>query len=279
MVIRKQHKNLLRYLFVVLVCSCLVASCAAINKDKLQEGLQISAHVPPDEKVLRVGVSTDAAPLIYKHGQNIVGLEAELAREYAKFLGKTVQFIEVKWEDQIPALLDDWTDIIMSGMSITKTREYRIAFSDPYFRTGQMALIRKADSMRYPDKGYYGIWAQANLLRIGVVKGTTGEFYVQKRFSSADKIVAFLTAKEGADALRNKKIDMLVYDAPMVFVLGAEYESDLEPISTLLTEEYLAWGIRKNDVELIKAANSFIETLRKDGRLYKIVNRWIPFKD
>jgi hypothetical protein len=62
----------------------------------------------------------------------------------------------------------------------------------------------------------------------------------------------------------------------MIYMLASENEADLVPLSSLLTEEYLAWGVRKNDVELLKAANSFIEALRNDGRLASIVDRWIP---
>jgi len=47
-------------------------------------------------------------------------------------------------------------------------------------------------------------------------------------------------------------------------------------LPSLLTEEYLAWGVRKNDVELLQSANSFINTYKKDNRLHEIVNRWIP---
>jgi polar amino acid transport system substrate-binding protein len=234
--------------------------------------------VPPDESILRVGVSTDAPPLISKQGGEVVGVEAELAREFAKFLGKSVRFIEIQWEEQIPALLDNRTDIIMSGMSVTKARQFRIAFSEPYFKTGLITLVRKADKYLFPP-GYHGIYAQAIIRRIGIVKDTTGEFFVRKNYGAAKKISSFPTAKEAVEALKKKQIDLLIFDAPMVYVLAAENEWDLAPLPTFLTEEYLAWGIRKNDVELLESANSFVETLRKDGRLTTIIKRWIPITE
>jgi polar amino acid transport system substrate-binding protein len=226
---------------------------------------------------LRVGVSTNAAPLIYKQGQEIVGLEAEMAKEFANYQGKSLHFIELDWGDQIPALLSNRTDIIMSGMSITKMREVRVSFSTPYFRTGQMALIHRKDKNRFPQS-YYGILAQAIILKIGVVKGTTGENFVRKNFGSAKKILSFKTSKIAVDALLGGKIDMLIHDGPIVLMLAAENESaGLMVLSSLMSEEYLAWGIRKNDVTLLDSANSFIDSLQKDGRLDKIVKRWIPY--
>lgn len=267
---RDRVKNRSRNIVLSLVYFILIIGCAPT------QSRNSTAYVEPSEDILRVGVSTNAPPLIYKQGKDIVGLEAELAREFAVYLGKSVRFIELDWQDQIPALLENRTDIIMSGMSITKMRQIRIAFSEPYFRTGQMALIRKRDAHRYPH-GYYSIFGWTVRIVIGVVKGTTGESFVKENFGRAKKIISYQTAKEGAKALAGGGIDMVIHDAPIILMLAAENESKgLVPLPSLLTEEYLAWGVKKNDVELLRSANSFIKTYKKDGRLHEIVNRWIP---
>jgi polar amino acid transport system substrate-binding protein len=267
---RDRLKNRSRNIVLSLVYFLLIVGCASTqSKDS-------TPYVEPSEDLLRVGVSTSAPPLIYKQGKDIVGLEAELAREFADYLGKSVRFIELGWQDQIPALLENRTDIIMSGMSITRMRQIRIAFSEPYFRTGQMALIRRKDAHRYPH-GYYSIFGWTLRIEIGVVKGTTGESFVKENFGRAKKIISYQTSKEAADTLAGGEIDMVIHDAPIILMLAAENESKgLVPLPSLLTEEYLAWGVRKNDVELLQSANSFIKTYKKDGRLHEIVNRWIP---
>jgi polar amino acid transport system substrate-binding protein len=231
--------------------------------------------------MLRVGISPNSAPLIYRQGENFTGLEAELAKEFGKFTNRSVRFIELAWLDQIPALLDNRIDIIMSGMSITKSRHYRIAFSEPYFRTGQMALVRKREKNRFPMSGYYGILAWLPSLKIGVIKGTTGQFFVEKRYDSAKKILYFSETQEAIASMKagnigGFNIDMLIHDAPIVFYLAAENEGELAPLPALLTEEYLAWGIRKDNLELLETANAFIASLKKDGRLDSIIKRWIP---
>jgi len=266
-----------RSLWVIIFCFfglCFIMACAS------QGQKPVSVYVPPSENVLRVGVSPDAAPLVYKQGEEIVGLEAELAQELAKSLGKSVHFVELDWEDQIPALQDNRTDIIMSGMSITTMRRYRIAFSEPYFRIGQMPLVRKGDETEKSlfAKGVYAIIAWTPIMRIGVLKGTTGEYYVRKRLSRAKEIISFPTANEAVSALKKGDFDLFIYDAPMIYMLAAENEADLQVLDSLLTEEYLAWGMRKNDADLLESANAFIEALRNDGRLDRIINRWIPFK-
>ena len=141
-----------------------------------------------------------------------------------------------------------------------------------------MALVHKKDINRFPQT-YYGILGQAPLLKIGVIKGTTGEIFVRKNFGfQAKKISSFKTSKIAADALLRAQIDMLIHDGPIILMLAAENEAaGLTPLPSLLTEEYLAWGIRKNDVALLNSANRFIDHLNRDGSLNRIVKRWIPF--
>jgi len=101
------------------------------------------------ENVLLVGVTPDAPPLIFKQGGRIVGLEAELATALAKELNKSVRFLELEWNDLIPALLENRIDIIMSGMTITAMRQVRIAFTSPYLKTGQTVLAHREDLTKY----------------------------------------------------------------------------------------------------------------------------------
>ena len=226
-------------------------------------GNTLQVGVKDDVNVLRIGVSTNAPPLVFKQKQAIVGLEPELAKAFAASINRRMQFIELDWQDQIPALLENRIDIIMSGMSVTPLRQVRIAFSNAYFRSGQMALVRDRDRHRF-TKGYYSIAAATN---IGVVKGTTGEFFARKRFFNA-KIKSYDTARQGVADLLINRINVLIHDAPIILVLASENETNgLTPIFSLLTEEYLAWGIRKDDTALLKSANRSFHRITGLGRM------------
>ena len=247
----------------------LLVSCAA-------PGQYHSVHsneIPPDPNILRVGVTPNAQPLIYRQGNKIVGLEADFARELAKDLGKSLQFVELDWEDLIPALIANKIDIIMSGMSINRLREVRIAFTIPYFKSGLMALIRREDAARFST----GLFALTTSSAIGVIKDTTSEFFVETNYSSVKKIV-YTDTKPAVKALIDKRIDMFVYDAPLILYLASENETNgLTALFTLLTEEYLAWGVRKDNKALLESANNFLRTANSDGRLQKMIKYWIPF--
>jgi polar amino acid transport system substrate-binding protein len=268
---RKKLNHRFWILLYCLITLSLITACGTTNSKS-------NADVKPDENILRVGVSTNSPPLIYKQGKEVVGLEAELAQEFAQYLGKSVRFIEVEWVDQIPALLDNRTDIIMSGMTVTKMRQIRISFSKPYYKTGLMALFHKSNLRNFPARYLArGIQVFSPKAAFGVVKGTTGETYVLSNFSGGRKTSHFDTSKKAVEALLDNYIDLFIHDGPIVLLAASE--NDTKGLTTpmvLLTDDYLAWGIRKNDIELLNSANRFIDTYKQEGKLNSIISRWMP---
>ncbi len=263
-------KNTLRRLSIlyVLTLTFLLSACTATVHNAAR------SKVAPDPSVLRVGVSPNAPPLIYKKNNAITGLEADLAGKFGKYTGRTVQFIEIDWKDQIDALENNEIDIIMSGMSVTDARRYRIAFSNPYLRSGQILLVRLRDKPLFLT-GIYSLMNSSYV--IGTVKNTTGDLFITKTLNGV-KVKNFNTSADAVQALIKKEIDAFVYDAPMVCYYAAVNENNkLAPILALATEEYIAWGIRKEDTKLLEQANMFLAELQNSQTLQRIIRTWIPY--
>ncbi len=228
----------------------------------------------PNDRVLRVGVTANAPPLIFRKGEKIQGLEADLAQELGASLGKSVQFVDLKWEDLIPALLDNKIDIIMSGLSVTKLRKVRVAFTEPYLNSGLKAMIRGKDVSKYPSLIMFKYISET---RVGVEKGTTADFLVQKVFRNTERVL-ISSPEKAARALVKEKIDVFIHDAPVIWWLAAEKESDgIIPVPKFLTREDIAWAVRHEDKELLDSANTFISKWKNDGRLKAIINKWVPY--
>jgi len=256
---------------IVLVAGLLVLLFSSCNQTA-NNSRSVTIAAAPD--LLRVGVSTNAPPLIYIKNKKITGLEAELARKLGQFTGKRIKFVELKWEDQIPALENNRIDIIMSGMSITDGRQYRIAFANPYLRSGQILLVRLAEKAQFAT-GIYSLMNSSHI--IGTVKDTTGDLFITKTINGVE-IKNFNSSAEAVKALIKKDIDAFVYDAPMVCHYAAINENNkLTPILSLATEEYIAWGIRKEDTALLEQANAFIADLKNKQQLQRILRTWIPY--
>lgn len=225
------------------------------------------AEPPP----LRVGVTPNFPPMIFKEGGKLSGVEVDFATALGKELGRPIKFVEVSWEDQIPALVDGRTDIIMSGMSITVARQLRVAFTKPYLIVGQTVLVRREDSSQYA----LGFPA-APKGSIGVLKATTGDFLVQQEFPRS-KRKAYKSPEDAAKALVKKKIDVLICDSPTAWWLAGMNEiQGLVVIPIFLSREPLAWAVRKSDADLQASVNGALDKFQADGRASAIIKQWIP---
>ena len=225
-------------------------------------------------KVLRVGISTNAPPFAYKVRGKLQGLEVDFARQFATSIGKDVRFVELGWDKQLPTLEQGGTDIIMSGMTITAKRQYRVAFTRPYMRSGQLLLVRSNEVARF-SSGLLSL--MGNTPAIGTIRNTSGDMFITKTINRPD-LTRFDTSSEAVKALSENEIDVLVHDAPIVCHWAATYDKTrLTPILQFATEEYLGWAIAKDNRELLAAANSFITAQEQTGELQKLIKQWIPY--
>jgi ABC-type amino acid transport substrate-binding protein len=219
---------------------------------------------------LFVGITPDFPPLIFKQGNKPVGIEVELAQLIGKELDRPVKFVELKWDSQIPALLEGYTDIIMSSLTATRERQVRIAFSEPYMKSGLVAGVRTGDAVFYPTLN--GIMDFTGI--IGVVPNTTSEAFVRKNFLFAQEHY-IKYPRQAVSALEQRSIGMFICDAPTMIWLVSENES-MEGIWLPLNEEYLAWGMRKDDQNLLARVNVALAQIRLDGRLDMVLRKWLP---
>jgi len=257
-----RHIRFFRSVVLLAAVVCL-AACAAASRP----------GIAPSADILRVGVCANRPPMVFKNDDGShTGIEADLARELASSLEKTAAFVDCEWDDLIPALLENRIDIIMSGMTATTSRSVRVAFTDTYLRCGQVGLTTNANALRI--SGLNSLLTSS--MRVGVEQGTTGEIVTQQFFTNAKK-VAYKKPVRGAQAVLKGRIDLFIHDAPVVWWFASLYESQgLMALPFFITEENIAWAVRKDDNELRAGANRFIATRQQDGRLKALLRRWLP---
>ncbi|TNF56995.1 transporter substrate-binding domain-containing protein, partial [bacterium] len=248
------------------ICIALmIIGCSTTSSVKQEEPLVVP---------LRVGVTPDYPPVIFKQGDRISGIEADLAHRLGESLGRPVQFKELSWEKQIPALLAGEIDIIMSGMTITKARKVRVNFTDPYMKSGLLPMMRTEDAEKF--NSYDSI--KKKIVTIGVMPGTTGDVFVQKNFPDATRI-AQSTPGNASDALiLRRSIDIFIHDAPSIMWLVSENEANLTSSWEPLNEENLAWAVQRGDGELLMDINNLLRAWKEDGTLDNILLKWLPKK-
>ena len=223
------------------------------------------------KREFRIGIAPDYPPLAYKFRGQLVGLEVDFANQLGKELDKHITFVETPWSALIPALVAGKIDIIMSGMSITEERAKLISFTEPYMQIGQMALVRARDQASFSHlESFFDTTA-----RVGFVSQTTGEQVAKAIFSKA-QLVPQPTVEDGVAALRQRGIDILIHDAPTVWRIGGNpAEKELLGLYWPLSEESLAWAVRKSDVPLQFALSRQVKEWKRSGRLQLLLSHWI----
>jgi polar amino acid transport system substrate-binding protein len=211
--------------------------------------------------------------MIFKQNGEIRGAEADLAIRLAKTLGREAKFIELGWEQLIPALMDGKIDIIMSGMSITEARKARVRFAEPYLKIGLVTLMRAEDVSKFNSLTSI----QESFSTVGVVQGTTSEAFVRRNFLKAATIISFQKASEAPNLLINMRIDLFVHDAPSIVWLVSENERFLKGFWEPFNQEYLGWAINPGNEDLIMKVNPILSNWKKDGTLKEILIRWLPY--
>jgi len=232
------------------------------------------ARPAPSQPALRVGMAPNYPPIVFKEEGRLSGLEAELARGLEGELGRRIELVELDWEGLIPALEAGQIDVIMSGMSITEERARRVRFLESYLQVGQMSIIRKADRLQLGSPALLALASR----RVGFVAGTTGAAYVQEHLPQAEP-VPLSSTDEGLHALRTGTIDAFIHDAVTAWRVGEQESSDTLTASfSPLTEEHLAWAVRKTDEELHRDLNGVLQRWKRSGYLREMFAKWLSFR-
>ncbi|WP_309396625.1 substrate-binding periplasmic protein [Cerasicoccus maritimus] len=221
--------------------------------------------------LLRVGVSPDMPPFVFSQGGQLTGLEIDFAKQLGKDMGREVRFVEMDWEDLIPALQENKIDILMAGMSYTPERNAIISMTTPYMTSGQMALVLRKNYQKYVLPGQIG----NTKAKVGAEAGTTGEFMVQSSFENAT-LVTYDSAEAGAKAVAAGDVDLFIHDAPTIYWLAGTYQNrGVTPARPVLAVDQMVWGVNRENTELLQAVNAQVVAWSANGELNRIVRRWV----
>lgn len=238
--------------------------------------LGFSVPASATDEVLRVGTTGTYPPFTFKKDGELQGVEIDFARALARKLGRKLELAQVALPDLIGEANAGRIDVIMSGVSITKERAERIAFTKPYLQVGQMMLVRDKDVLRFRDRESI----DADGARIGVERATTGSKFAHQELRNAE-IVEFASKEDGLAALRADEVDVFIHDAPFVWLVTGSPQNPNEQLAgvyTPLTDEHLAWAVRKRDTQLLARLDEIVAEWKTNGKIRAVLDKWIKVR-
>lgn len=222
-----------------------------------------------DKKKLVVGTGSAYMPFEMKDKQgNFVGYDIDMMKAMGKALGVEVEFKQMKFSGLIPALQTGDIDMAVSAMTIRGDRALAVSFSDPYYSTGQVVMLPKADAatkswedLDKPDK------------KIAVSQGTTGALLAKQIFKQA-KVLDFESVPAAAMAMTQGQADGVITEEVVV----REYEQNpsyqVRGIYNLISSENLGIAVPLNDVETVLWINSFLASYKGSPDDKASIEKW-----
>ncbi len=101
-------------------------------------------------ETLKFGTEATFAPFEFTDNKaNIIGYDVDIIKAIGEAEGFDVQVVNMTFDSLIPGVLTAQLDGAIAGISITEERAKQVSFSDPYYKSGISAIVRKADAKKY----------------------------------------------------------------------------------------------------------------------------------
>lgn len=240
---------------VLLAAACVVSLVACGGKE---EG------TAEEKQTLVMATNAEFPPYEYYEGDDVVGIDADIAAAIAEELGMELKIEDMAFDSIVPAVTSGKADIGVAGMTVTEDRLKNVNFSDTYAKATQVVIVKEDSDIAGPD--------DLSGKTVGVQLGTTGDLFASDIEGAT--VEQYNKGFEAVQALTQGKIDAVMIDAEPAKEFVAEAEG-LKILDEAFTEEEYAIAIAKDNEELLDQVNEALANLKDSGKLDEIIAKYI----
>lgn len=219
--------------------------------------------------VIKIGLSLFKPWSMRDLNGDLIGYELDVGRQLASDMGVEVEFIPTSWDGIIPALVSGNFDVIISGMSITASRNLTVNFSDPYAFSGlavysniEMTKGMSREDFNSPD------------VTFAARRGATPAVVIAKQFPLAN-ILLFDEDGAAAQEILNGNAHATMAAQPTPNREVATYPETLHiPFEALYDPRGEAFALRKGDPDALNYFNNWIAQNWRSGWLEERHDYW-----
>ena len=251
----------MKKLIAVILALVFVLSLSGCGAEEPASDLE---YIEKNGKIV-VGI-TDFAPMDYEdENDEWIGFDADMAKEFAEYLGVEVEFIVIDWDNKIFELENKSIDVVWNGMTLTDKVKDAMGCSDPYCKNAQVVVVKADVAAQYQDE------ASLADLAFAVEAGSAGKETVEGLGLN------FTEVAYQSDALMEVAAgtsDACVIDLLMAGAMigeGTGYP-DLTYTVSLTEEEYVV-GFRKGS-ELVDEFNKFWADACAEGTVLEVAKTY-----
>ena len=195
------------------------------------------------------------------------GFDREILALFARLHEVRLEPVAVpSWDRLIPFLVEGKGDCIAGGFSHTPLRAQTIAFTDAVFPSRHVVVTRK------PNLPVETI-EELRKRKFGVIKGTSALEILLQAGVPRDRIQELPPGVEMQDALRSGRTTAHVIGVERALIYSRD-DPQLEIGMTVGPPDELAWGVRKEDVQLRAALNAFLTNFRRTPSWNRLIVKY-----
>lgn len=216
---------------------------------------------------LTVALNPHFAPFEFKTIQDgkdtIAGADIEIAKAIGDELGVKVKFSEMSFDNVLASVQSGKADIAISGISATKERQKIFDFSDTYYDSETVLLVKKDAT----EKTYKQI-SDFSKKSIAVQKGSIQENIAKANLSDAN-VVSLAQLGEAINELKSGQVEGVVLEKAIAKGY-VDQNSDLTMSDIALksdSNDAYAVAMPKGSDDLKTKVNKIIAKLKKEGKI------------
>jgi len=216
-------------------------------------------------------VATDAtlAPMSFMSvGNDMIGFEPDLIRAIAGKAKINISLVNVEWAGLFGGLITKKFDMIISSVTVLDERKQRMGFSIPYLKSGLTLVVRKDEKniTSFED-------AKNNNVLVGAQIGTTAYYFLEKE--SSIKTKGYQMYGHAISDLINGKVDAVLGESSgTLFLKNRPLFQEIKIVGEILSNEFYAVVLRKDEKQLMTQINSAIKKLITDGTIAQLHKKW-----
>lgn len=258
------------YILLSLFLVCLLSSCSRNTENsnnKFKVGMECSYApfnwIQPSDKGNAVKISGN---------WYVCGYDVYIAQRIAEYLGKELEIVKIDWDGLLPALTSGKIDAIIAAMSPTESRKQSIDFTDEYYTSNVVVVLKKGN--KYENAKSINDFKNA---KITAQLGTL-QYNLIDQMEGVDKQTAMEDYPSIISSLNSGKIDCYVSEKPAAMttvhmnpaLTYIEFEKD-KGFDFSKNETQIAIGVNKGNI-LRNQINDALKTISNETR-EKLMNR------
>ncbi|MFC7440911.1 transporter substrate-binding domain-containing protein [Laceyella putida] len=253
----------MRRMFVIFLAfalfSVMVAGCSVQKQEDLLSQIK-------ERGTIRIGTEGTYKPFSFhdeKSGK-LTGFDVEVAEELSKRMGVKAQFVETPWEGMLTSLKTGKIDMVANQVGIKPDRQKIFDFSKPYTVSFSQIVVHQDNQ---------------DIKSIKDVKGkkagqTPTSNYGQMAKDAGAELIAYDDMMGAMKDVAAKRIDLSINDRLAVAEMLKTVDMPLKTIDVAADRSESAFPVPKGNEALINEINKALDSMRKDGTLTKISQKW-----